>query len=227
MEQQDKRQEFWYISKKAEKLMTAVYILTDLLSDSEPIKRHLREASLVILKDIHLLWNQTLSKRKELARRIADSVEGVLSFMEIASATGLISRMNADILKSELEALEGTLQAQIFSANLSAKEDVLFSQEFFALPEANSNNKESNYKGHEVSDTADLATFTEKKRKEISTRREQIVIAVKENPNSTIKDIEKHFPDLGEKTLQRELVTLIALGLIKKKGERRWSRYSA
>ena len=42
----------------------------------------------------------------------------------------------------------------------------------------------------------------------------------------SIKDIAKNLPDFSGKTVQRELNTLTDTGLVKKTGERRWSRYA-
>lgn len=42
----------------------------------------------------------------------------------------------------------------------------------------------------------------------------------------TIKDILEKMPDFSEKTLQRELISMINEGVVVKDGERRWRRYS-
>jgi len=41
-----------------------------------------------------------------------------------------------------------------------------------------------------------------------------------------VKDFAKVITDISEKTIQRELLDLVQRGVIKKEGERRWSRYS-
>jgi DNA-binding transcriptional ArsR family regulator len=57
-------------------------------------------------------------------------------------------------------------------------------------------------------------------------RRSRILKLVKDKQEVMVKDITVHFPDLSEKTVQRELVALVETGVLKKAGERRWSRYS-
>lgn len=60
-------------------------------------------------------------------------------------------------------------------------------------------------------------------------RRQTILDIVKGKGNLeelSIKDIVGHFSDCGEKTIQRELTVLVEEGVLKKTGERRWSRYS-
>ncbi|MHB1118342.1 MAG: DeoR family transcriptional regulator [Minisyncoccota bacterium] len=73
-------------------------------------------------------------------------------------------------------------------------------------------------------DSADSATTTMSITQEA--RRTRILKLIKDNREVTIKDIATYFPELSEKTIQRELVSLVEKGVLKKSGERRWSRYS-
>lgn len=57
-------------------------------------------------------------------------------------------------------------------------------------------------------------------------RHARILKLVKDKREVAIKDIIEHFPDLSEKTIQRELMSFIESGVLKKTGDRRWSRYS-
>jgi len=50
------------------------------------------------------------------------------------------------------------------------------------------------------------------------------IIAVKKTVS--IKDLSEEIKDCSEKTIQRELNDMINKGIIKREGERRWSRYS-
>jgi DeoR/GlpR family transcriptional regulator of sugar metabolism len=59
-----------------------------------------------------------------------------------------------------------------------------------------------------------------------TSRQELIINTLKGQNNLTIKDFTKVIKDCSEKTIQRELLDLVEKGLIKKEGERRWSRYS-
>jgi DNA-binding transcriptional ArsR family regulator len=57
-------------------------------------------------------------------------------------------------------------------------------------------------------------------------RRAQILGILQEKDEVTVKDIAAVITDCSEKTLQRELVALTQQGVLKKYGERRWSRYT-
>ena len=56
-------------------------------------------------------------------------------------------------------------------------------------------------------------------------RQHLILEIIKEIGESSIKDISDNIKDCSEKTIQRELNTLIYNGALKKIGERRWSKY--
>jgi predicted HTH transcriptional regulator len=58
-----------------------------------------------------------------------------------------------------------------------------------------------------------------------SAREEQILKLIEDKKDISINDIVSYFKGLSPKTIQRDLVSLVASGKIKKKGERRWSRY--
>jgi hypothetical protein len=57
-------------------------------------------------------------------------------------------------------------------------------------------------------------------------RRNLIITEIKKQGEVSVKDIAKIMTDVSEKTLQRELISMVDEKIIVKKGERRWSRYS-
>ena len=56
-------------------------------------------------------------------------------------------------------------------------------------------------------------------------RNKAILALIAKKGNVNIKDISLSIKGCSEKTVQRELNLLIKLGIVKKSGERRWSRY--
>ena len=57
-------------------------------------------------------------------------------------------------------------------------------------------------------------------------RRSAILSVIKDKKEVNIKDIVSLVKDCSEKTIQRELIALLSEGVLKKVGEKRWSRYS-
>jgi DNA-binding transcriptional ArsR family regulator len=61
---------------------------------------------------------------------------------------------------------------------------------------------------------------------QLTDRAERIKTVLEAKPHATIKDITEIITDVSEKTIQRELNSLIEKGQVQREGERRWSRYS-
>jgi predicted HTH transcriptional regulator len=61
---------------------------------------------------------------------------------------------------------------------------------------------------------------------QLSDRGERIKTVLEAKPQATVKDIAEVITDVSEKTIQRELNSLIEKGQVVREGERRWSRYS-
>lgn len=57
-------------------------------------------------------------------------------------------------------------------------------------------------------------------------RRERVIEVLKTNPWATIKDISEVIKDCSEKTIQRELISMIKDNIIVRQGDRRWSKYN-
>jgi hypothetical protein len=57
-------------------------------------------------------------------------------------------------------------------------------------------------------------------------RTTMIISLLKKRDGLTIKDFSTVIKDCSEKTIQRELLSLVEKGVLKKEGERRWSKYS-
>ena len=57
-------------------------------------------------------------------------------------------------------------------------------------------------------------------------RRDSILLSMEKGKEYSVKDISSFVTDCSEKTIQRELLSLVSLGTLGKTGERRWSKYS-
>lgn len=60
---------------------------------------------------------------------------------------------------------------------------------------------------------------------QIKDRKQSILDVVRSHKNASMQDIQKFVTDCSEKTLQREMVALIAAGMIRKVGDKRWATY--
>ena len=87
---------------KTHKLITALYMVTDIIDKDEPIKNKLRTLGADIISDMHAVPAGALSK-------IAETV----SFLNIASAMNFISGNELRYLKKELLELRGSIQEHL------------------------------------------------------------------------------------------------------------------
>jgi DNA-binding transcriptional ArsR family regulator len=122
---------FGFLSRKAEKLTTALYMVTDILSDKEPMKWSAREAGVSVLSDITFASGASPSERMSTLRAVLKKVERVVSFLDIASGTRMISEMNANVLKKEYLALKDAIEAEW--SNIHDRARPMFSERFFEV----------------------------------------------------------------------------------------------
>jgi myo-inositol catabolism protein IolC len=229
-----------FANKKTEKLVTALYMVTDCMDTDDALKSKLRELGVELLSDMYKLSNLSpQDKHVHISTSLA-RIDEVLSFVEIAYTIGFISEMNTMILKKEfliligeLESLEkkdkhftftldkdmfslpenSTIQGQIEEGNIVKDKKTNFNNMSFT-------NTKNSHSAFQISKTNNhVHSVSEKK-----DRTDRILALVKDKDVS-IKDISNSFTDCSEKTIQRELNTLVLKGQIKKTGSKRWSRY--
>jgi len=118
-----------YVLKKSERILAALYLVSDLLSDSEPLKWTLRERGAEI-HSLSFLMNTGDPTQKNVAlQNLFLAITETVSYLRVGLLSGLISQMNFDLLDQELLLLVDTL-------NERAQEDrrahgYVLSQTFF------------------------------------------------------------------------------------------------
>lgn len=227
-----------FLYKKTEKLVSALYLLSSFISDKEPVKWQMREAGINLLSHSLSLSDRSSSERMLAYTNFVSTGLKFLSFLEVSYLGGIISEMNYNILKYEFETLIKT--AETGEKGSDAKGHI-FPKNFFEVPvTANTQNIQSTISAPITSkgqvNLSDKNTgakpirqtnVVEKVNRVSAINRQDIIIdLLKKNSELGIKDFTMSIKDCSEKTIQRELVSLVSKGLIKKDGEKRWSRYS-
>lgn len=242
-----------FANKKTEKLVTALYMVTDCMDTDDALKGKLRLLGVELLSDIYKLSTLSPVDKHTYISISLNHIHELLSFIEIAYTIGFISEMNTVILKKEFNNLVTELKS-----HQSKDKHFTFTldEKMFELPEIKNdsnnengleyrgqsfikdkrtslntmsfiNNKsplQTSYKNHTHS-SLNLADREDRTNKIIS-----IIKDKKDAPENktgvSIKDISSAFTDCSEKTIQRELNALVLKGQLKKTGAKRWSRYS-
>jgi hypothetical protein len=192
-------------SSKGHKIAAALYLVSNHLSDTDPLKVALRNQAIVLSTVTH---EDTL----------LTAAHAVNALLDVATIAHLISDKNASII---------TLEIRHYTANLAMESDnltALFMPGFDVSP------AKLSYTGQRpLSQTSQLSSNPVQKyqvsNENKSKRQDAILSFIDERKSAAIKDIAALFSDTSEKTIQRELSALVSAGKITKRGEKRWSVY--
>lgn len=268
---------------KVKNLVTALFMVTDIMDKEEILRNNLRKISLEIITDTYSVSYQTDKNIKDIIRKTSL----VVSLLDIACDLKMVSVMNNNILKKEFGIFIKSLEEMISNLDFNINEnlDLLFKEEesrkssLFEITEAfpighQGQDKENNLsfikpiqknigqeatnlgvqKGstllnalREIELSKSKEKVTEVKAKSLakslpknnnknivnnskSSRQEEIVKIIKDAKEGlTITEIKVkskgEIASMSDKTLQRELVSLVENRVLYKTGEKRWSRY--
>lgn len=216
-----------YIFKKTEKITAALYLVSGLLKDEEPMKWELRDKAMDLVSSSFTASSSMPGDKNVVIQSIFSSALETISILNVAKVSHLISEMNHTLLVREIDNIIGLLRDRLAKSAESA--GYVLSESFFRTPSLfpsgfkpdsrDSSRKENSQVGGITQGKSDAAI---KK----SQRQENIVNILKGQSDLTIKDFSKVIKDCSEKTIQRELLDLVQKGVIKREGERRWSKYS-
>src|SRR3989338_334604 len=136
--------------------------------------------------------------------RLEKLVNGMLLELELAASGTFISKMNFEVLK------KAYAEYSRESATLSDTYKILSDPPIaIAMRQASKPGSDMSLMDRPLTD-----------------RREALVLALKQKGPLGVGDLEKMLDaPISEKTVQRELGTLVASGAIKQEGEKRWRRY--
>jgi hypothetical protein len=98
------------IAKKSEKLVTALYLVTDLMVDSEPIKHGLRKNAVALLSSMNSLAQLDVKDRVIELKMSLKCVTEITSMLHVAITTGIVSRMNGELLMEGFRSLQLVLE---------------------------------------------------------------------------------------------------------------------
>lgn len=98
------------IAKKSEKLVTALYLVTDLMTDSEPIKHGLRKNAVALLSSMNSLAQLDVKDRVIELKMSLKCVTEITSMLHVAVTTGIVSKMNGELLMEGFRSLQLVLE---------------------------------------------------------------------------------------------------------------------
>jgi hypothetical protein len=91
-----------YSFKKTEKIVSAIYLVTSLIKDNEPMKWELREGAMSLMSlSMTLNESESVDKNRLLQSFFSSSIN-LVSFLNISLICGLVSEMNSNIIIKEI-----------------------------------------------------------------------------------------------------------------------------
>ncbi len=217
-----------YIYRKSERLAKALQLITPAFG-SAPSLRNRLDGIAVGLIDAAIL--PPGSAREALSRELL----ALSSILSVARTGSLLSDMNADLITREAHLLlqeiatyeeprlflEDTLSLAELSKRIpDTREPVQHDGEVQERPQKPA----PKTKGH-VSDTP-KANPQDVPRGGLTERQQGIISILRSKGPSYIKDISTVIREVSEKTIQRELQTLVSSNVVHRTGDRRWTQYS-
>lgn len=219
-----------FIYKKSERLAKAIHLIAPAFAESVSLKNRI-DSIAIGLVDAAILPSGTA--RLTLSRELL----ALSSMLSIARAGGLLSSMNSELITREahilLQEIAAYEEPRLFLDNVPtlseiakktlARESV---QKTNSVAAKNIVRSGSVRDGSVIGDKGHLKDIKDVSDIRIKDRREAVLSVIKNKGKASIKDISTLIRGVSEKTIQRELIVLIAEGMVKREGERRWSIYS-
>lgn len=202
---------------KGQKIVAAVYLVTNHMSDTDPLKETLRRAAIALLSSGSL--------QHEKGELLQD-------LLAAAALAGVISEKNASIISYEtkklyeVEGMRSEIRPEFFDTA-----ETSFDQKRYAFKKTstvllNQPKKQSmSFSDHVSVLNNKMNNDLNNKTANRTERGDAIMSFMTHKKSATVKDISTLFPGVSEKTVQRELGALVAQGKLSKRGDKRWSVY--
>jgi hypothetical protein len=213
--------------RKIEQLATALFLITAYLEPADELGRKLRTKSLELISQ---------GTKSNWRGELEGGTRELRALVSLGEAVGAISPMNSGILLTEFTKLSGLLTTSFAPEHLlpsglfrDAQKDINDTSMSNTLatgkPQGHAFNKgqsKGQSQGHNQQEQ-----FTAQRKDLLPSERQHAILELlRLKPSLTVKDVALVISKVSEKTLQRELAALVAEGILRREGERRWTRYS-
>ena len=220
-----KKQANW-LSYKIERLVSALYLVTDLINTNDPLKWQIRNVGVVLLTEVGKLAELAPADRKKLIYTINENLAEINSLLEVAVTAGLISRMNYALLKKEFANAPLLLarfdKVETFQSKGQSKGQIPRQSigQYIGQTKILKDKNLSSLTGRNVPNSI----IDNKIKKGV--RKNQIMKVFENGKTLSLSEVSLMFRNFGPKMMQRDLLELVQDGVLKKTGNKRWSRYS-
>lgn len=242
-----------YSYKKSSKLMSVIFVVTDSFIGQQLLKDSIRDTALRVVRDIlgimsgndfklgissleaNILLINSLVETFVVTRSIDSKIGEILcdEYRDLLSLVLTVEVVNHGFKNSpyavnSIEELFRQIDGdkEIFEKKRSTNKEIhplTLREKTIGRDSSNQNTSTQHLRNTPKFLSGE---YTQRSETEKDMKREKMALEVISKGHGLgIKDISLVFPDVSEKTVQRLLISMLEKGLIRKEGERRWSRY--
>jgi len=216
------------VFKKTEKTVSVVFYIMSYIEKNERTEFHLKTLNEKAMK-VHESALETLSlyeyEAKEKIFSFQQSLVDLEGVLTIANAARVLTDEVFALLLGEVDLVQRYLRNHFAGEIPLAMRE--HSSKKTAPSQARVSTKTSTPRPtRSAIPSGDISSDAHMVYSQLVDRGSRIKTVLEAKPEATIKDIAEVITDVSEKTIQRELNSLIEKGQVIRQGERRWSRYS-
>ena len=207
---------FKYIFKKTEKIVAAVFYVTrteESISQKDAVITDIEDSSRTLLETSIKALRATQSSRHTRLEDLRIALIALESKLIVGSTARCISAEHLEVFRHEMVSVHRALRDYLTEAVRNPLQEPSSDGSMVRVPRKISERKVGEKQPREVNMVQHQG------------RRDRILSIIKDKGEATIKDVSVFVTDFSEKTIQRELMSLIKDGVLVKEGERRWSKY--
>jgi DNA-binding transcriptional ArsR family regulator len=219
---------YQHIFKKTEKIISVVFYILNNIEVEKKSETHTSN----LASKAHFAHENALrtleakpANAREVLEQFAQSLIGLESTLRVVSSAAVVSPEVLAVVSGEIGGvLKGLNQyinpTEAFPSNLfGGIADAPVARRSGLSTDASVTRRATALRPNEATTTLPVIASGNDRRVRIST-----ILGAK--GEATIKDISEIITDVSEKTIQRELNAMIEESVVKRQGERRWSKYS-
>ena len=208
-----------YIFKKTERIVSVVFYIIQSLNDTPRVNRHIEDIEHAA-RVVHDAVLRSLQARAHVAEdSVRETVHALVvleSKLRVAQVSGLITNEVLQVLANETDTvLRGASKYLGEEPILLERGDATFTTK--RAPAA--------VKPRAQQAASETRVATPSQADPAQSRQSRIKAVIETQEEVTIKDISSIINDVSEKTIQRDLNDMIENNVIRRVGERRWSKY--
>lgn len=223
------------VFKKVEKIVSVIFYILSYVEDKKDTQHTVSE---VLKEQSFKLHELSLSTLNALPDRQLESLQAVRyqliaidSTLRVAEAARVVAADLVQLLTEQIDTVQryvGNHYLQSTGISVQDLHEVAIST---GAPTSNTPTKPATAPTRKRAarvhvPAGDISSDAYMVYSQLTDRAERIKTVLEAKPQATVKDVAEIITDVSEKTIQRELNSLIEKGQVVREGERRWSKYS-